>query len=86
MICVWSDSNLNKSANVSIVVGDEEMKGRQVNVRWRDDTSAQDRGKPIALDEAVEKLKSLKTDRGSYNPFPEIVKPAAKEGAKEAEA
>lgn len=71
------------------MVGDEEMKGRQVNVRWRDDTSAQDRGKPIALDEAVEKLKALKADRGSYNPFPEIVKPAAakeEEGSEEAKA
>lgn len=74
--------------NFIFVVGDEEMKGRQVNVRWRDDTSAQDRGKPIALDEAVEKLKALKADRGSYNPFPEIVKPAAakEEGAEEAKA
>lgn len=62
------------------------MKGRQVNVRWRDDTSAQDRGKPIALDEAVEKLKALKADRGSYNPFPEIVKPAAKEDEAKEEA
>ncbi|KAI1848341.1 hypothetical protein JX265_008879 [Neoarthrinium moseri] len=73
--------------NFIFVVGDEEMKGRQVNVRWRDDTSAQDRGKPIALDEAVEKLSKLKADRGSYNPFPSIVKPgAAKEDAKEAAA
>ncbi|KAF2997510.1 threonyl-tRNA synthetase [Neopestalotiopsis sp. 37M] len=72
--------------NFIFVVGDEEMKGRQVNVRWRDDTSAQDRGKPIALDEAVEKLKALKADRGSYNPFPEIVKPAAKEDEAKEEA
>ncbi|KAH8645627.1 hypothetical protein BX600DRAFT_391088 [Xylariales sp. PMI_506] len=67
--------------NFIFVVGDEEMKGRQVNVRWRDDTSAQDRGKPISLAEAVEKLSKLKVDRGTYNPFPSIVKPAAKEEA-----
>ena len=46
------------------------MRGRQVNVRYRDDTSAQDRGKPVALDEAVEKLVKLKHDKGMYNPFP----------------
>jgi threonyl-tRNA synthetase len=62
------------------------VKGRQVNVRWRDDTSAQDRGKPIALDEAIEKISKLKANRGSYNPFPSIVKPAAKEAPKEAAA
>jgi threonyl-tRNA synthetase len=60
-------------------VGDEEVKGRQVNVRYRDDTSAQDRGKPIALDEAVEKIRKLRDERGTYNPFPSIVKPAAAE-------
>lgn len=62
------------------MVGDEEMKGEQVNIRWRDNTSAQDRGQPITLAEAVEKLKQLKTDLGSYNPFPQIEK-AAKEEA-----
>ncbi|KAK6075212.1 threonyl-tRNA synthetase [Seiridium cupressi] len=72
--------------NFIFVLGAEEMNQKTVNVRWRDDTSAQDRGKPIALDEAVEKLVALKADRGSYNPFPEIVKPAAKEGTEEAKA
>ncbi|KAK7992290.1 Bcths1 [Apiospora saccharicola] len=67
--------------NFIFVVGDEEMKGEQVNIRWRDNTSAQDRGQPIALAEAVEKLKKLKTDLGSYNPFPEIEKKSAKEEA-----
>jgi threonyl-tRNA synthetase len=51
-------------------VGDEEMKARQVNVRNRDDTSTQDRGKPVGLDEAIEKLRKLKGDKGTYNPFP----------------
>ncbi|KAI1097830.1 threonyl-tRNA synthetase [Jackrogersella minutella] len=58
--------------NFIFVVGDEEMKGRQVNVRYRDDTSTQDRGKPVLLDEAVEKLKKLGADRGTYNPFPSV--------------
>lgn len=62
-----------------IVVGDEEVKGRQVNVRYRDDTSAQDRGKPITLDEAVEKISKLRDERGSYNPFPSIVNKEKKE-------
>ncbi|KAL7624709.1 threonyl-tRNA synthetase [Parahypoxylon ruwenzoriense] len=56
--------------NFIFVVGDEEMKGRQVNVRYRDDTSTQDRGKPVLLDEVIEKLLKLRDDRGSYNPFP----------------
>ncbi|KAI1651346.1 threonyl-tRNA synthetase [Daldinia loculata] len=56
--------------NFIFVVGDEEMKGRQVNVRYRDDTSTQDRGKPVPLDEVIEKLRGLQADRGSYNPFP----------------
>ncbi|KAI2601810.1 threonyl-tRNA synthetase [Hypoxylon sp. NC1633] len=56
--------------NFIMVVGDEEMKGRQVNVRYRDDTSTQDRGKPVLLNEAVEKLRRLRADRGTYNPFP----------------
>ncbi|KAI1474003.1 threonyl-tRNA synthetase [Daldinia eschscholtzii] len=56
--------------NFIFVVGDEEMKGRKVNVRYRDDTSTQDRGKPVPLDEVVEKLRGLQADRGTYNPFP----------------
>jgi len=63
--------------NFIFVVGDEEVKGRQVNVRFRDNTSAQDRGKPIAIDEAVSKICKLRDERGMYNPFPEIVKPEA---------
>ncbi|CAI4214615.1 unnamed protein product [Parascedosporium putredinis] len=56
--------------NFIFVVGDEEMRGRQINVRFRDDTSTQDRGKPVALDEAIEKLVKLRDDNGMYNPFP----------------
>ena len=48
------------------------MRGRQVNVRYRDDTSAQDRGKPVGVDEAIEKLVALRTDKGTYNPFPGV--------------
>lgn len=57
------------------VVGADEQSGRMVNVRYRDDTSTQDRGKPVPLDEAIEKLRKLKADRGTYNPFPSVVKP-----------
>lgn len=56
------------------VVGDEEMRGRQVNVRYRDDTSTQDRGKPVPLDEAIEKLVTLRDEKGMYNPFPAVKK------------
>ena len=58
------------------VVGDEEMRGRQVNVRYRDDTSTQDRGKPVPLDEAIEKLVTLRDEKGMYNPFPAAAKKA----------
>jgi threonyl-tRNA synthetase len=65
----------SKIANQSIkVVGDQEMKGRQVNVRNRDDASSQDRGKPVTLEEAVLKLKALRDEKRSDNPFPGDVK------------
>ncbi len=62
------------------VVGDQEMQGRQVNVRSRDDTSTQDRGKPVSLEEAMEKLLKLRVDRATYNPFPSV-KPAGEKKA-----
>lgn len=46
------------------------MEGRQVNVRNRDDPATQERGQPIGVAEAVEKLKKLRDDKGTYNPFP----------------
>jgi threonyl-tRNA synthetase len=61
---------LLSNANFLAVVGDAEMKGREVNVRNRDDTSTQDRGKPVALQEAIEKLVALRDERRSDNPFP----------------
>ena len=56
--------------NIHVVVGDQEMKGREVNVRNRDDTSSQDRGKPVPLQEAIAKLVALRDERRSDNPFP----------------
>ncbi|KAJ9160535.1 Threonyl-tRNA synthetase [Coniochaeta hoffmannii] len=70
--------------NFIFVVGAEEKENRQVNVRYRDDTSAQDRGKPVPLEETIEKLRKLKADRGSYNPFPSVVKPKEKAEEKKA--
>lgn len=46
------------------------MKNREVNIRNRDDTSTQDRGKPVPVKEAIEKLVALRDARGSENPFP----------------
>lgn len=68
-MCVLGFVYYELGADCCVVVGDEEMRGRQVNVRYRDDTSAQDRGKPVAIDEAVEKLVALREDKGMYNPF-----------------
>lgn len=52
------------------MVGDDELRSRKVNIRYRDDTSTQARDVPFDLDEAVEKLRKLKADKGMYNPFP----------------
>ncbi|KAJ2896288.1 uncharacterized protein MKZ38_005690 [Zalerion maritima] len=64
--------------NSIFVVGAEEMDNRQVNARWRDDQSTQDRGKPIPLDKAVEKLCKIRDEKSSENPFPAPAKEAAK--------
>ncbi|KAK4246369.1 hypothetical protein C7999DRAFT_33260 [Corynascus novoguineensis] len=56
--------------NFCFVVGDDEMRNRKVNIRYRDDTSTQARDVPFDLNEAIEKLRKLKADRGMYNPFP----------------
>lgn len=67
------------------MVGDQEMKNREVNIRYRDDTSTQDRGKPVPLDEAITKLVALRDERGSENPFPATdVKPKQEEKADKA--
>lgn len=58
------------------------MKGREVNVRNRDDTSSQDRGKPVPLQEAIEKLTALRDERRSDNPFPGDAKVAGAGEAK----
>lgn len=55
--------------NFTFVVGDVEMKKREVNIRNRDDTSSQDRGKPVPIQEAIDKLLALKKSRGEGNPF-----------------
>lgn len=54
------------------------MKGREVNVRNRDDPTTQDRGKPVALQKAIEKLTALRDSKKSDNPFPGDAKPAEK--------
>lgn len=64
-----------------VVVGAEEMNGRQVNVRNRDDPATQDRGQPISLDVAIEKLTKLRDQRGTYNPFPAPAKPEVPKAA-----
>ncbi|KAJ0115870.1 threonyl-trna synthetase [Diaporthe amygdali] len=56
--------------NFVFVVGDEEMRNRQVNIRYRDDTDTQSRGTPVSLDEAAEKIGKLRDERAIYNPFP----------------
>jgi threonyl-tRNA synthetase len=69
-------------ADRRVVVGDQEMNGREVNVRNRDDTSSQDRGKPVPLQEAITKLVALRDERRSDNPFPGDAKVEKGEQAK----
>ncbi|TAQ87363.1 hypothetical protein B7494_g4336 [Chlorociboria aeruginascens] len=64
-------------AQYNFIFGDQEMNGREVNVRNRDDTSSQDRGKPVPLQEAIEKLTALRDERRSDNPFPGDIKAEA---------
>lgn len=45
------------------------MTKREVNIRNRDDTSSQDRGKPVPLQEAIDKLIALRKTRKEGNPF-----------------
>lgn len=45
------------------------MNKRQVNIRNRDDTSSQDRGRPVPIQEAMDKLVALQKSRGEGNPF-----------------
>lgn len=45
------------------------MKNGEVNIRNRDDTSSQDRGKPVPLQEAKDKLIALRDERGLANTF-----------------
>lgn len=72
-----------KQYNFIFVVGAEEMASRQVNVRWRDDPSTQDRGKPIPLDEVVQKLVEMRESRSNDNPFPGLAKEEKKVGDNE---
>ncbi|KAK4161668.1 hypothetical protein QBC43DRAFT_268261 [Cladorrhinum sp. PSN259] len=68
--------------NFVFVVGDDEMRNRKVNIRYRDDTSTQARDVPVDLEVAIQKLRELKSSRGMYNPFP-AEKPAEKPVAEE---
>jgi len=55
--------------NFTFVVGEVEMTKREVNIRNRDDTSSQDRGKPVSIQEAIDKLVTLRKSRAEGNPF-----------------
>jgi threonyl-tRNA synthetase len=67
-----------------LVVGDQEMKNREVNIRNRDDTSSQDRGKPVPITETIEKLVALRDGRGMHNPFATVQADAPKVDAPKA--
>ncbi|KAI8867826.1 threonyl-tRNA synthetase [Ramicandelaber brevisporus] len=53
--------------NFIIIVGEEEKKTRSVNIRVRDDPATKNKGATIPLDEAINKLNSLKATRGLKN-------------------
>ncbi|KAL3419217.1 threonyl-tRNA synthetase [Phlyctema vagabunda] len=55
--------------NFIFVVCDEEMKNRTVNVRNRDDTTTQNRGDTVRIEEAIQKLAILQNSQTNSNPF-----------------
>jgi len=50
-----------------IVVGEAERESRTVNIRNRDDPNSQTKGDLIPLDEAIAKLKALKSEKRMAN-------------------
>jgi threonyl-tRNA synthetase len=50
-----------------LVVGQEELDSRSVNVRNRDDVGTKAKGQMIPLDEVAEKFIALKTSRSLAN-------------------
>ena len=55
------------AAFVIIVVGEEELESRSVNVRNRDDIGTKAKGEKEPLDEIAKKLVALKTSRSLQN-------------------
>jgi len=53
--------------NFIVIVGEEEKKTRSINIRVRDDPSTKNKGATIPLDDAINKLNSLKATRGLKN-------------------
>ena len=49
------------------MVGAQEKEKRSVNIRNRDDPETQSKGELIPLDEAIEKLKTLRKERRLIN-------------------
>jgi len=52
---------------ISVVVGQEELDARSVNVRNRDDAGTKARGTILPLDSVVDKLVALKKSRSLEN-------------------
>lgn len=52
---------------LSIVVGQEELDARSVNVRNRDDVGTKSKGEMVALDKVVDQLVALKKSRSLAN-------------------
>lgn len=60
--------NISSSLH-SIVVGQEELDARAVNVRNRDDIGTKNKGEMIPLDTVVEKFVELKSSKRLKNQF-----------------
>jgi threonyl-tRNA synthetase len=56
---------------ISIVVGQEELDNRSVNVRNRDDVGTKAKTAMIPLDSIIEKLVKLKANKSLQNTLPE---------------
>lgn len=53
--------------SVILVVGAQEKENRSVNIRNRDDPATQNKGIMVPLEEAREKLRSLRKERRLVN-------------------
>ena len=64
LCCIFIDTEM---ILLSLVVGQEELDARSVNVRNRDDVGTKSKGEMVPLDKVVDQLVALKQSRSLDN-------------------